>query len=175
MASVALNNVNQMLNAENREALMATVRSLRDLSAGLNERLGALDRTLAQVGAAASETSAWRPTSWAAPASVSRRWPSERASASTARSPRPTARWRRRGARSTRSPPQAVRCSSRLRRPQSRLETAAAGLDDQLGAAVTELRLSIESATSRRRPAARSARRAARSGQAQLGPGEQRP
>ena len=55
MASSALTNINQLLDADNREAVMATVRNLRDLSAGLNARLGTLDSTLARVGSAAAE------------------------------------------------------------------------------------------------------------------------
>ena len=45
MASFALSNINQLLSTENRETAMATVRSLRDLATGLNERLAALDKS----------------------------------------------------------------------------------------------------------------------------------
>lgn len=53
MASTALGNINQLLNAENRDAAMATVRALRELSAGLRSQLGALDTTLREVSSAA--------------------------------------------------------------------------------------------------------------------------
>ena len=55
MASFALSNINQLLNADNRATTMATIRSLRDLSVGLQERLLLLDRTLARLDAAAGE------------------------------------------------------------------------------------------------------------------------
>ena len=55
MASVALNNLNQLLDAENRAAVSETIRNLRDLSAGLNQRLAALDKTLEQLGGAAGD------------------------------------------------------------------------------------------------------------------------
>ena len=51
--SFALSAVNQLLSADNRETAMATVRSLRDLSVGLQERLSALDRTLGRLDTAA--------------------------------------------------------------------------------------------------------------------------
>ncbi|MDH4053316.1 MAG: MlaD family protein [Rubrivivax sp.] len=53
MASTALLNLNRVFDENNREATAQTLRNLRDLSAGLNERLAALDRTLARVGGAA--------------------------------------------------------------------------------------------------------------------------
>lgn len=55
MASQVLANLNQLLQAENRDALMGTVRNLRTLTAGLNGRLQTLDGTLQQVGKAAGE------------------------------------------------------------------------------------------------------------------------
>lgn len=53
MASVALNNLNQLIDKDNREALTATLINLRQFSAGLNQRLVALDGTLARTGSAA--------------------------------------------------------------------------------------------------------------------------
>lgn len=47
--SFALSAVNQLLSADNRETAMATVRSLRDLSVGLQERLSALDCILGRL------------------------------------------------------------------------------------------------------------------------------
>lgn len=55
MAATTLDNINQLLNAENRETVLATLRNLRDVSAGLNARLNAIDRTLATTGGAARD------------------------------------------------------------------------------------------------------------------------
>ncbi|MFZ2651205.1 MAG: MlaD family protein, partial [Burkholderiaceae bacterium] len=48
-ASVALNNINQLLSADNRNTVMATVRSLRDLASGINQRLSTLDDALKRI------------------------------------------------------------------------------------------------------------------------------
>ena len=174
MASVALNNVNQMLNAENREALMATVRSLRDLSAGLNERLGALDRTLAQVGGAARDVgvaAGQLGRSGERVATVAE-GAGQRLDSTLADADRTLAEARRafdQIATASGAVQQQAQATAK------RLETAAAGLDDQLGAAVTELRLSIESA-SRVVDRLRDPHAALLGpGKQQLGPGEQRP
>jgi phospholipid/cholesterol/gamma-HCH transport system substrate-binding protein len=174
MASVALNNVNQMLNAENREALMATVRSLRDLSAGLNERLGALDRTLAQVGGAARDVgvaAGQLGRSGERVATVAE-GAGQRLDSTLAETDRTLAEARRafdQIATASGAVQQQAQATAK------RLETAAAGLDDQLGAAVTELRLSIESA-SRVVDRLRDPHAALLGpGKQQLGPGEQRP
>jgi phospholipid/cholesterol/gamma-HCH transport system substrate-binding protein len=55
LASDALESVNRLLATENRELLMATLRSVRDLAVGLEARTAALDRTLANVGGAAGD------------------------------------------------------------------------------------------------------------------------
>jgi len=55
MAASTLNSLNQLLQAENRDALMATVKSLRTLANGLNGRLQTLDAALVQVGQAAHQ------------------------------------------------------------------------------------------------------------------------
>lgn len=55
MAALALGNVNELLNAENRQAVAATVRNVRDLSAALNQRIQALDDTMRRVGLAATQ------------------------------------------------------------------------------------------------------------------------
>ena len=49
MAAAALNNINLLLNADNRAALRETVDSLHELSTGLNQRLATLDRTLEEL------------------------------------------------------------------------------------------------------------------------------
>ncbi len=55
LASDALESINRLLATENRELLVATVRSVRDLAVGLEARTAALDRTLASVGGAADD------------------------------------------------------------------------------------------------------------------------
>ncbi|MDP3083151.1 MAG: MlaD family protein, partial [Rubrivivax sp.] len=50
MATASLASINQLLSAENRDNMMATVRSLRDLADGINQRLGTLETTLQRVG-----------------------------------------------------------------------------------------------------------------------------
>lgn len=47
LAAEAISNVNRTLRAENREALTASLQSLRELTTGLNQRLASLDRSLA--------------------------------------------------------------------------------------------------------------------------------
>lgn len=47
LAAEAISNVNRTLRAENREALTASLQSLRELTTGLNQRLSSLDRSLA--------------------------------------------------------------------------------------------------------------------------------
>lgn len=53
--SNTLASLNQLLTEENRQNVMATVRSLRDLAIGLNQRLVTLDSMLAQAGSAATQ------------------------------------------------------------------------------------------------------------------------
>ena len=188
MAALALNNLNQFLNAENREAVVATVRSLRDLAAGLNGRMAALDRTLRQVGAASAQVGT-------AAAGVD----GAAANFSTAAAQLGQAGERiavvaeRGGARLDQTLAETERVLTEARRALGEVATAsnavqqqvvdtarqlqdsASNIDDQLGAALAELRLSIETATrvvDRLRDP-----RAALLGPApsQLGPGEKLP
>jgi ABC-type transporter Mla subunit MlaD len=146
MASVALTNINDLLDADNREAAMATVRSLRDLSAGLNARLGALDSTLARVGTAATKVgdgAAELGRSGTRIATVAER-SSERLDTALAETERTLVDARRalqQVAQSTGAIQQQALATAR------RLEDSAATVDDQLGAAMTEMRSSIEVAT----------------------------
>ena len=55
VAMTALENVNQVLRKENREAIDATLQNLRDVTAALNGRMVELDRTLTAFNGAASE------------------------------------------------------------------------------------------------------------------------
>lgn len=167
MASRALGNVNELLAAENRQAMMDTVRNLRDVSAGLKARLGMLDATLARVGGAAAQVGEGA-------ASLARS--GERIAGVAERS----------GTQLDATLVEAGRALQRLEQASAsierqvvasakRLEDSAASVDDQLVAAVTELRLSVESATRvldrLREP------RAALVGpsKSQLGPGESLP
>ncbi|WP_298832135.1 MlaD family protein [uncultured Piscinibacter sp.] len=174
MAAAALNNINLLLTAENRQAMRDTVDSLRALADGLNQRLPALDRSLAQVGTAARDVGAAatrlgqvgdriagvverdgdrleRTLGEAEGALIETRKALQQVTATTAAVQRQ------------------VEASAK------RFEASAAGLDDQLGAALSELRLSVESA-SRVVERLRDPRAALFGpGPAQLGPGETRP
>ena len=174
MASVALTNINQLLDSENREAVMATVKSLRDLSAGLNARLGTLDTTLARVAAASAKVgdgAAELGRSGTRIAGVAER-SGGRLDSSLVEAERTLGEARQalqKLAQATESIQQQAVASAR------RLENTAANVDDQLGAAVNELRLSVDVATRLldrlREP------RAALLGpsKSQLGPGEKLP
>ncbi len=173
MAALALTNINQLLNADNRAALRDTVDSVRRLSDGLNERLATLDRALAQVGRAAGEVGA---------ASTRLGASGERIAAVVERDgarldealveTQRTLEDARRALQQVASTSVAVQ--EQVASTVKRFETSAAGLDDQLGAAVGELRLSIEAA-SRVVDRLRDPRAALLGpGKAQLGPGEKR-
>lgn len=167
MAASALANVNELLAADNRQAMMETVRNLRDVSAGLKARLGALDATLARVGQAATDLGQGATGLARAGdrvAGVAER-SGARLDATLAEADRALGRLAQAGA----AVEQQALATAR------RLEDSAASVDDQLAAAVAELRLSVESATRAldrlREP------RAALVGPAksQLGPGENLP
>lgn len=174
MAAVALTNINQLLDSENREAVMATVKNLRDLSAGLNTRLGTLDTTLARVAAASAKVgdgAAELGRSGTRIASVAER-SGERLDASLVEAERTLSEARQalqKLAQATEAIQQQAVTSAR------RLESTAANVDDHLSAAVNELRLSVDVATRLldrlREP------RAALLGpsKSQLGPGEKLP
>lgn len=55
IAATAMQNVNEVLRQENRDAIDATLRNLRDLTAALNGRMAELDRTLTAFSGAANE------------------------------------------------------------------------------------------------------------------------
>jgi phospholipid/cholesterol/gamma-HCH transport system substrate-binding protein len=174
MASEALANINQLLDADNRDAVKATVKNLRELSAGLNARLAALDSTLARVSSAAAEMgtgAAELGRSGTRVAAVVER-SSERLETTLVEAERTLAEARnalQQVAQATSAVQQQAVATAR------RLEDSAANVDDQLGAAVTELRSTVESATRvfdrLREP--RSALLGPNKGQ--LGPGEKLP
>ena len=146
MAAVALNNINQLLSAENRDAVMATVRDLRALTTGLNARLDALDGALKRIGTAASEVGKGATElgqSSARVAAVVERG-AERLDVTLGETERSVAQARV-------ALQQIAQASSAVERQASatarRLEESAANIDDQFNTAVTELRLSVETAT----------------------------
>lgn len=195
MATIAIANLNQLLSAENREAFMATVRNLRELTAGINQRLASLDGTLNRVGRAAGDVgqaatrigdavthigSAAAVVGAAATklgqagenvATVAQSG-GKRLDATLAETERAVADAQRAFAR--------IAAASDALQQQaldtaSRLEQSAVNIDDQLSAAVTELRLSVETGT-RLLDRLREPRAALLGpGPAQLGPGEKSP
>jgi phospholipid/cholesterol/gamma-HCH transport system substrate-binding protein len=174
MASVALNNLNQLIDKDNREALTTTLHNLRVFSDGLNDRLPALDRTLAQAGRAADAF--------------------DRAAAGLSEAGARIAATVERGGEgvdrtlgeadatlvATRAALQQLTTTADALQAQvagtsARLEDAALRVDDQLGAALADLRLSLE-ATTRVVDRLRDPRGALLGpAPSQLGPGEVKP
>jgi ABC-type transporter Mla subunit MlaD len=174
LASSALNNINQLLTADNRRDAMDTVRNLRDLTAGLNQRLVALDRTLDQIGKAANSTAvAAGRLSQAGDrvASVAER-AGGRLDATLVQTEQTLGAARTALAQVASSFDSFEQQTGKAAR---RLEQSAVQVDDQLSAATTELRLSME-ATSRVLDRLRDPRAALFGpGPRQLGPGETPP
>jgi ABC-type transporter Mla subunit MlaD len=181
LAALTLNNLNQLLSADNRQSLMATLHQLRDLSAGLERRLDGLDRTLARAGVAAQEvggaaqqvgSAAARLADAGERAVATAQRSGERLDAALLDAERTLAEARRAieqiGTAASAVQQQAARTAQRL-------EDSASNVDDQLNATVAELRTSIAAAT-RALERLRDPRAALLGpGAAQLGPGEQRP
>jgi len=188
MASVALTNVNEMLSAENRTAVMATIRNLRDLSAGITERLGTLDTTRQRVGSASTQignavAKIGNTASTFSAAATQLGQAGERVAAVADRGVQrldtTLGETDLTLAEAKRAFSQLAVTSNAVQKQASetarRLEDTAASVDDQLGATMAELRLSINTATRvldrLREP------RAALLGpdKSQLGPGEKLP
>ncbi len=181
MAAVTLNNLNQLLSADNRQAVMATLRNLRDLSAGFNQRLGALDRTLARVDGAAKDVGGAAKDVGGAATQLG--LAGERIAGTTERTGEHLDATFMRVERTLDEARHAIdRVASASTAVQQqavatarRLEDTAGNVEGQLDAAVGELRLSIETAT-RVFDRLRDPRAALLGpGKAQLGPGEQVP
>jgi ABC-type transporter Mla subunit MlaD len=174
MAAVTLNNINQLLNAENRETVMAALRNLRDLSAGFNQRLGALDRSLATAGVAAKDVSTAASRlgdSGERVAAVAER-AGERGDATLAQAERTLADARE-------AIRQVATASNALQQQAAGIarqwEDTASNVEDQLQVAVNELRVGIDAAT-HVLDRLRDPRAALLGpGKAQLGPGETLP
>ena len=145
MAAVALTNVNQLLSAENRTAALDAVRSLRELADGLNARLDALDGALARISTAATDVGKGATElgkSSARVATVVERG-AERLEVTLSETERTVAQARV-------ALQQIAQASGAVEKQASatarRLEDSASNVDDQLHTAVTELRLSVETA-----------------------------
>ncbi len=188
IASSALSNLNELLSAENRTAVMATVGNVRELTAGLNGRLGALESTLKEVGGAATQIGGAASTFSLAARQFGN------AASQLGQSGERIAAVTDRGMQrldTTLGATELTLAEAKLAFSQiavasetlqkqavasaQRLEESAANVDDQLAATLAELRLSIDSATRvldrLREP------RAALLGpdESQLGPGEKKP
>lgn len=174
MAAVALTNVNQLLDANNREAVMAAVRNLRDLSSGLNQRLAALDDTLQRTGRAADRIGLAATQLGQAGERVAGQ--AERSGTSLdgalGEAQRTLADARVAIGRIADASEAVQRQAIATAR---RIDDRAASVDDELGAALSEMRLAIETA-SRTFDRLREPRAALFGpGRAQLGPGEKLP
>jgi phospholipid/cholesterol/gamma-HCH transport system substrate-binding protein len=174
LAGEALTNVNRVLTPENRAAITRTLRNLRDASDRLNQRLATLDSTLVEVGDAATQVRS-------AAGGLERA--GDRIATVAERSGA--------GLDKTLAEAQQTLAAARgaidrvagavdvLERQAThtarRLEATAGGVDDQLAAAVADLRLSVDAAT-RSLDRLRDPRAALLGpAKAQLGPGEQLP
>ncbi len=173
-AAATLNNINQLLSADNRQAVMVTVRNLRDLSAGLNQRLGGLDRTLATAGVAAREvgTAARQLSESGVRIAGAADRAGDRFDQTLAEAERTLADVRQ-------AVEQLGAAGSAVQQQASatarRLEGTASHVDYQLEAALAELRVGVEAAT-RVLERLRDPRAALLGpGKAQLGPGETLP
>lgn len=173
-ASNALNSVTQLLTEQNRKAVMDTVRSVRELSTGLTQRLSAVDRMLAQagrsvaaVGVAAGQLSQSGERIAAVAEAAGGRFDSTLAE--TEHTLRDTRSALTRMAAAVDDLDRQAGATAR------RLEDSAGHVEDQLGAATAELRLSLE-ATTRVLDRLRDPRAALLGpGRQQLGPGEVKP
>jgi phospholipid/cholesterol/gamma-HCH transport system substrate-binding protein len=145
-AASALASVNQLLTQENRDAAMDAVRNLRDLTAGLNQRLAALDKVLERTAAAAASinTAAGQLGSAGERVAAVAEHSGALLDRDLAQAEQTLAEARSALARVTASIEDASKEAGTTAR---RLEASARHMDDELGAATAELRLSLESAT----------------------------
>ena len=165
--AVALDNVNELLSPQNRAAVTQTLHNLQVLSDGLNQRLGALDQTLQRVdGAAVGVGQAARQLGQAG-ARVG-----DRLGGTLDEADRTLAEAR---AAMTQLTTAADTLQEQAATSAERLQQSVQRADDQLAAALSEIRLSTEAAT-RLLDNLRDPRAALLGpGKAQLGPGEKLP
>lgn len=167
MAADVMGNVNRLLTTENRETMMQAIRNLRDVTDGLNRRLVRLDRTLDSLAQAASGVGRTGDRLAATAEQAGERFDDLVGDAQRTLS------------HAERSMSEVTRVVAGLqqeaRSVAQRLDRSATALDDQLVAAVSELRLSVDAAA--RALDRLQDPRAALFGpaKAQLGPGEALP
>lgn len=169
-----LASINLLLTEENRQNVMATVRSLRDLASGLNQRLVTLDSMLGQAGSAATKIgdAATRLADAGARVTVV----AERSSQQLDQTLQQTERTLRDASVAMAQVAGALdRMEQQASHTAKRLEGSAERVEDQLGVATAELRLSLE-ATTRVMDRLRDPRAALLGpGPQQFGPGEAKP
>lgn len=174
LAYDVLASINQLLKPENRKAVMDTVESMRVLTAGLNARLETLDRTLERGGRAATSIAlaADRLGRTAEAATQVTAGAGEQIERTVAQAERTLEEARVALARVAATAEDVGRHANAA---AGRIESTAAGVDDQFGGALTELRVTMEAAT-RVIDRLREPRTALFGpGPAQLGPGETKP
>jgi ABC-type transporter Mla subunit MlaD len=181
VAAQTLASINELLNPENRADVMSTIRSLRDLSASLNQRMATIDQTLQAAGNAAvrvgeAATEAGRAASELGRAGDRVAGVAEASGQQLQRTLAAadlTLAEARTAVAAVAQAGQAVQ--EQAVATARKLETTASNVDDQLGAALVEMRLSVEAAT-RVIDRLREPRSALLGpGKAQLGPGEKLP
>jgi len=129
LAAEAISNFNRAFRAENREAMTEGLRNLRDLTAGLNQRLATLDRSLAAFDAAVAATGRASDRIANATEDVSKKMDAPLAEAETA-------------LRAMASAAQAL--EQETRGMSASVDRAARATDDQLSVIAVELRSSVE-------------------------------
>lgn len=167
MAATTLTQLNQLLSGGNQDEVMNTVTALRDLARGLNARLGLLDRTLEQMGTAATQIGTSGERMAGVAESSGRQLDTTLAEAAAL------------AAEARLALQQASQTMTTLQvqggRAAQRLETTAANVDDQLSVAVTELRVAIDGATRVFDRLSDPQAALLGAGKQQLGPGEKQP
>lgn len=138
MAAEVMTNLNRVMAPENREAFAQTLKNLRELTAGLNQRLDRFDRTLAGVGRAADEVARSGDRIAGATEHAGRR-----VDALIADAQRSLARIDAAAAAIGRT---AQSLQTQTQTVAQRVDRSAAALEDQLAASLTELRASVDAA-----------------------------
>ncbi len=145
-ATEALVKLNQLLTADNQRTVMQTVVNLRDLAGGMNQRLVLLDKTLQRAGAAATQVGAAATQVGAAGQRVAAmsEQAGQRLDTTLAQTEQTLRDASAALARASVSIENMERHAGTM---AQRLDSTAVQIDDQIGAAVNELRLSMETAT----------------------------
>lgn len=138
MAAEVMTNLNRVMAPENRAAFAQTLKNLRELTAGLNQRLDRFDRTLDSVARAADEVG--RSGDRIAGATEHA---GQRLDALIADAQRSLARIDAAAAAIDRA---AESLQTQTQTVTQRVDRSAAALEDQLAASLTELRVSVDAA-----------------------------